>query len=127
MITDLVEYFVRSHRNVPMVYYDYKSEIKFYVDKFHQEPYYWSFEEIGRLFSISRAAIHKHDCRMCAATIQPIGRPKLMATDEMEQWHQFILAESINPNAVTYSQVQEYVEDDHRRCITNDTLKFRSE
>jgi hypothetical protein len=109
-----------------MVYYDYKSEIKFYVDKLHQEPYYWSFEKIDRVFSISRAAIHKNYRWMCAGIIQPIARPKLMTTDELEQLHQFILAESINHNAVTYSQVQEYVEDHHRKYITNDTLKFRS-
>jgi hypothetical protein len=102
MTTDLAEYFVKSHRKVPMVYYDYKSEIKFYVDKFHQEPYYWSFEKIGRVFSISRAAIHRHYRRMCAGPIQPIRRPNLMATDELGQLHQFILVAFVNHNPVVY-------------------------
>jgi hypothetical protein len=122
MTADLVEYFVTSHRNVPMVYCDYKSEIKFYVDKLHQKPYCWSFEKIGRVFSILRAAIHRHYRRMCAGTIQPIRRPNLMTTDELEQLHQLILAEFINHRPVTYSQIQEFIENNHRKFITNDTL-----
>jgi hypothetical protein len=84
LTADLIEYCIRSHHNIPMPYCDYKGQIKFYVDKLHQELYRWSFGKVDRVFSISRGAIHRHYRRMCAGKIQPIGRPNLMTTDEFE-------------------------------------------